>query len=560
MPELRIPLFGNPNTRGFDAYTQLYTNGKDQRFQNVIFQEAINPISNTANVYVSNIPQPSTYQTPASGKLASAVYHNDSLTHPLSAFNAVGAAASTIYAGTTNCGQIIGTAHSFHEVTRNGTVYYLIAGMGATTNQGGWYLAADSFSQTAYTGDTTNGSAVITNIASTAGMYSGQLIEGSGINNLTRILTVDSSTQITMTANATATATGVSLTKTPVAKILDSDFPSDIVGGFTDLDGFIFIMDEDGNIYNSDLNSITSWTAGNYIPTNTSPDVGVGCLRYKDLIVGCGSGTIEFFVNTGNGAFSPLTRVPNSTTRVGVASAESGQRPAAIVFKDTLYFISSQTSGNVSAYKLNGTTPEKISSQFIDSILSSTPGSNIFVSAFEMGGKSIFLISLQITNPSSTKSFAYSAEDKTWVEWTGDFWFFTSGKRAVGAGSSQLYSVDHRGTGGVVYVVDLTSFAMTSEAAFIQTSMIDPAPGVRKFVKKATLIGNKTASGSATLAYSDDDYANFTTWGTMPLTELNPQLFRGGSHVGGRSYKITLPSGVYTRLSELVIDYELGVH
>lgn len=58
---------------------------------------------------------------------------------------------------------------------------------------------------TAQTGATTNGSAIVTGLSSTASLLAGDKVEGIGITAGTGILTVDSGTQITLTANATTT-------------------------------------------------------------------------------------------------------------------------------------------------------------------------------------------------------------------------------------------------------------------------------------------------------------------------------------------------------------------
>jgi hypothetical protein len=63
-----------------------------------------------------------------------------------------------------------------------------------------------------FTGDTTISTAIVDGFTSTAGMTTGSTVTGSGIPGGTTILSVDSATQITLSANATATASGVSLT------------------------------------------------------------------------------------------------------------------------------------------------------------------------------------------------------------------------------------------------------------------------------------------------------------------------------------------------------------
>ncbi len=74
------------------------------------------------------------------------------------------------------------------------------------------------------TGDLTAGSAVVTNIPSTTGLSSYYQAVGTGINNATNILTVDSGTQVTLDQPATVSGTGVSITFSQVKYPFPSDF------------------------------------------------------------------------------------------------------------------------------------------------------------------------------------------------------------------------------------------------------------------------------------------------------------------------------------------------
>ena len=62
-----------------------------------------------------------------------------------------------------------------------------------------------------FSGNTTNGSAVVSGISSTAGMAVGNGVSGPGIPANTTIQSVNSATQVTLSNNATATAAGVHL-------------------------------------------------------------------------------------------------------------------------------------------------------------------------------------------------------------------------------------------------------------------------------------------------------------------------------------------------------------
>jgi hypothetical protein len=74
----------------------------------------------------------------------------------------------------------------------------------------------------AQTGDTTNGSAVITALTDTSHFVAGQVVSGVGIPVGAVISTVDSATQVTLDQNATADGSGVALTfKDPASSAFD---------------------------------------------------------------------------------------------------------------------------------------------------------------------------------------------------------------------------------------------------------------------------------------------------------------------------------------------------
>jgi len=82
---------------------------------------------------------------------------------------------------------------------------------------GGWQALHKEYTftvvgYTGATGNITTGSTIVSGISSTSNMLAGQIIGGNGIPNQSRIVSVDSSTQITMDLAATGTATGIDLT------------------------------------------------------------------------------------------------------------------------------------------------------------------------------------------------------------------------------------------------------------------------------------------------------------------------------------------------------------
>ena len=82
--------------------------------------------------------------------------------------------------------------------------YVLIKQRGANT-----YVVAK---KETFTADTSNGTATLLNMSDQVEVTIGDEISGAGIPTGTRVLSIDSATQITMTANATATANTVTVT------------------------------------------------------------------------------------------------------------------------------------------------------------------------------------------------------------------------------------------------------------------------------------------------------------------------------------------------------------
>jgi len=78
------------------------------------------------------------------------------------------------------------------------------------------------------TGDVTSGSAVVTNIPSTATLSTNFMLTGTGINQDTYVLSVDSATQVTLSQAASASETGATLNFGQTIYPLPSDFDRQI--------------------------------------------------------------------------------------------------------------------------------------------------------------------------------------------------------------------------------------------------------------------------------------------------------------------------------------------
>jgi hypothetical protein len=428
---------------------------------------------------------------------------------------------STIFSGTTNCGKVTGVINTnIIETIINGITYFLLS----SSDNTGWFLAHDSFSQTSYTGDT-HTNTTIDNIASTAGMYVGQAISGTNIAANTRIASV-SATSITTTIATTGTTAGVTITKTPVAKIIDSDFPL-ITGPFAEMDGYVFVCAVGTNkIHNSNINSIENWDASNFIAASISTDTLSGVYKIKNLIWGIGGVSCESFYNAGNSFGSPLSSNKSLNFLIGADSSTYISQ-----FNDYIFF----RSPSYGVYLISQEGIKKISNPEIDRILA-----NITVNKFapyHLFGK----MNLYVAQ-NGGQQWLYSLSDDSWNEQDYDEdYFFFSAPNSTGA---LVYAVSSSSSSGKLFYLSSGTASSFTDDGTAYTLTIQTQPhyfndGLPFIIDDIELLADTQSSGSTTLATSADDYANFGTIGSFDLTVPQKRLPAGGYYDSNVAFRLT---------------------
>ena len=339
-------------------------------------------------------------------------------------------------------------------------------------------------------------------------------------------------------------------------KIASANFPGNagktLAGTFAHMDGYAFIMATDGTLWDSDLNSITAWSALNFVTANAYPDKGVGCIRYKNQIIAFGSESMQFYYNAGNPVGSPLNRIDSQTVKIGAINADSiGQ------IADTVFWVGSSPQGGCSVFQYDG-SPQRISFPEQDYQLLLAGPTSISLSTVRVFGRSFVLVIAGGT------TFAYVVEDKRWHQWNGGMnaiplWFKCAG---LSAGSQILtYSVSNQSTSGKVYLVNPSSLTFADDgatfSALAQTAADDMGTSERKIYEMLRVIADtESASSPLGIAYSDDDFNTFTQWGTVDLSLPLPRASRlGSSHK--RAWQFTHSANTAMRIQR--IDAEISV-
>ena len=108
-----------------------------------------------------------------------------------------------------------------------------------------------------------------------------------------------------------------------ITKITDADYPAVTVPGVAYLDGYFFVMDANGTIYNSGLEAPLAWNSLDFINCEAEPDGGMAIAKYLNYVVGFGNWTTQFFYDAANATGSPLAVIQSATIQIGCANGYS---------------------------------------------------------------------------------------------------------------------------------------------------------------------------------------------------------------------------------------------
>lgn len=339
-----------------------------------------------------------------------------------------------------------------------------------------------------------------------------------------------------------------------MTKISDADFPGNagltLAGTFAHIDGFACIMTTDGKVWASDLNSVTAWTATSFDTANAYPDMGVALVRNRNYVLAFGTESVQFFYNAGLTPF-PLAKATAMTAKIGCVSAD-----AIAQISDTTFWAGSTPQGGISIFQYDGGGINRVSTPEQDAILALAGASNITLTSIRFYGRSFVLCLAGAT------TLAYCVEEKMWHEWNSDtpLWYKCAG---VSLGGTMVnYAVSNVSTSGKVYLMNLASLVFaddgTTYTARAQLPLMDFNSKKRKFVPTVELVADiEDSTSNVTLAYTDDDYNTYTTWGTLDLSTERPRATRCGSF-RRRGWVLSHSANTPMRIEALEMEVELG--
>ena len=213
------------------------------------------------------------------------------------------------------------TGEQEHQVVkRDGTAAYAFTSPSSTIR--GVYYWKDQDKLYVATSDditvvTASTGATVTTLSNVFGTTTGDVgfCEFLYDTNNVKVVATDGTTLITIDSTNT------------VVTCVDADLPAPHIPVPVFLDGYLFLVKSStADIYNSDLNDPVSWTAGDFITAEMSPDKLSTISKINNYILVFGTDSIEYFFDAANAAGSPLQRYEPSIKNIEIGRASCRER------------------------------------------------------------------------------------------------------------------------------------------------------------------------------------------------------------------------------------------
>lgn len=346
-------------------------------------------------------------------------------------------------------------------------------------------------------------------------------------------------------------------------QVVDADYPTNTYPTVVFLDGYLFVIKKDtGDIYNSDLDTPATWTAGNYATAEINSDLALALAKVKNYLVCFGRDGIEFFYDGANPSGSPLSRNESFYKAVTLTSNVCS-------IGDTLYFSGRLKNQGQRIFMLEGESLTPISSSWVDRYLQNN-GYNSLTST-GMSEQNGFGISLNGNHfymfniPALELLLVYDLHNKIWYRWT--FAEGTSSENqihAVWSANDLTQDYPFIAIGNQSLMASLANnvfqdYNVNFTCSYTTADYTSDTFNWKMCSRVALLCDYPNASGTSTaqISWSDDDGNTFSTPRNLTVTTNNPYITQCG-RFRSRNWRIEYTDNYPFRMWGLSMDLNIG--
>ena len=334
-----------------------------------------------------------------------------------------------------------------------------------------------------------------------------------------------------------------------------ADFASSvpwIVGlcdGVAYLDSTLYVMDQNGAIWGSNLNDITTWVATTVIQAGGRQDVPVCLAQQLEYVIALKSTSFRCFYNAGAsaqtaGVGSNLAWVEGADGNFGCLSAGGVQ-----LIDQTLVWVSNNDKGTPQVVRMDGLQIQVISTPVIERLLQNifiTPfaqapslqNSIIYSNGIKRGGHRFYSVTIPVAATLNGIGFTlvYDLDQQLWYVWFSpglSYWSVVgvSSNAGVGAGRQGVCCQDI--TSGAFYLMDIDQVYPTDSGAIatvdIYTASTDFGTRRSKTLNEMLFVADQTSGGAMMIRKSDNDFRSWSPFRAVQLNRAQPRLTRCGS-------------------------------
>lgn len=439
------------------------------------------------------------------------------------------------------------------------------------TNGGSGYVTAPTITFTpapAVNGVSVTNSAgtnALTAASLSGTVYVGMTVIGTGVPNNTTVTAISGSGPylITLSTTTTSSVTSVSfqdLGSGAAAISLLNGFPSgQLATGAAYFDTYTVVAGVNGQIYTSNVNDPTTWNALNYITAQADPDPLVGIAKHLNYIMAFGTNSVEFFYDAGTYPGSPLAVSPSYKIEIGCANGNS-----IVSFENMTLWVGLNQELGASVYAVSGAAPERVSTPFIDRILSNSTLATVTAYAMRVNGHTFYVLTLHDLNV----TIVYDLNEKAWYQWT--MWAVGNASSGVtGIYAEQYFRPSYFSSAGNTYFLlddDNGTLYTMSDLYYndngapiyyrVVSENIDNDTTKRKFYQRIEVIGDKVPAVMQ-VRHTDNDYRSWSNYRTVDLSKDRPQLHQCGA-ARRRAWEFLCTDNQPIRLITAEVDYNIG--
>lgn len=337
-------------------------------------------------------------------------------------------------------------------------------------------------------------------------------------------------------------------------KVTDVDMPTPHQPYPITIDGYVFLIKANTEeIYNSDVDDPTAWTATAKQNAELAADKGIRLARIKNYVVCFGTKSIEYFWDAA-ATPSPLSRYDSPIRNVGYITGFAQS-------DDVVYFVGQDDKQNIAVYQVENFKAEKISTDVVERTIQTFSTSNNAKSNINLNvdghiistkGHSFYVL------PTAQTTWVYDLESHIWYEWKGSdntglkveaAWAMFNGGMYVGIKNQSYISImspsiyqDFGSNFTCQYTTEDNDFDTMNWKVCHRASL------------KASM-HNYTGTSYAVLTWSDNDWADSGTTSPRNLNVFSssPFISKCGKF-RNRSWRISYTDNYPFFMSSLELD------